>query len=567
MNRLRLVGYLIAAAAGLAHCAAKLPREVKINQPKGVAIPINLSEVNLRQLADDSPVNLAAYMETKGLNWLVLTFGSKSCGACLDKSRYFEANLVKDQYLRLGPKALGQVEVIGVYTDVSVDRQELLAISEDEGLSHVAWFDPGPVKEKAMMKFFQPAGESYGVPLTVMLSRQGLLWRISSKEKIPADEILRKIATTIDETAVPEPPPVDPPETVGTIAIPLLAKEVSNRFDEIPVMACNSNEVVSLGAQFPSVTDGLRAVLVYNGVCVDQAGCLDAQAALKTWQAECESRYQMNCQFRELAVDSNDSCQDGSRLLGGQEFYDVFADHFSWGYKPVSAGSGRVKLPDVQGPLTMVFDSLGRLVFSREGAVGDSLATGMENNRLTTRAPGPQFGILLNDKPGQEGAQDQSLTFDQVRGQAKYTLMLFWNTFCSSCLEKLEKWHAEKDSPYRFCAANPSFCKVIALETDRLDSGVEASEYLAGLIAGSEGWSAKKYSMPLSVELDPPANGLAASGWYQGWVRAKFGSSEPRTVLYDREGKVLGSWRSLPDDHGARDALKKLFDEEQSIGK
>jgi hypothetical protein len=142
-------------------------------------------------------------------------------------------------------------------------------------------------------------------------------------------------------------------------------------------------------------------------------------------------------------------------------------------------------------------------------------------------------------------------------------MMMFWNTWCSSCTEELQEWHLEESSGYGFCRAHPEFCQVVALETGRAESGVASREYLAGLIRGNDdfdGWVSRGWSMPLAVEAEPYADGRAPMGWYAGWVRARFGSSEPRTVLYDREGKVVGVWRSLPGEHGPRDMLKKLYE-------
>jgi thiol-disulfide isomerase/thioredoxin len=567
-SSLRISGFLLAVLMW-ASCAAKLPREVTLKRPVGVETKIDLTQVNLTRLSDGAAVNVGAYMDERGLEWLALTFGSKSCGACMEKARYFQANLVGNGYGLLGERAQGRFELIGVTTDPTNDRDELLALIEDSGLSHLVWSDPAPVKDKMMMKYFQPSGMDFSVPLTIMLSREGLLWRVSSKDKLTPTEIIQKIATTIDANALPPnpQPPVPPGDDEQADNRPLLAKEQPNRLDQVPVRSCGDRREVLLGQELPPIDGALRAVLVYSGRCDEQDACVDARQAVRSWQARCSIGFSASCDLRELSIDDERACAWDQTMLGGREFFDVFADHFSWSYAPYSAGPGRLKLPELKGPLTLVFDAQGRLVFSREGAIGEDLDQQMRENRLSQRTPGPRFGVMYEDGFSAHKILPTRSTFDRLRLKSKYTMIMFWNTWCSSCTDELEEWHREHDSAYGYCKTHPDFCQVLALETGRADSGLSSADYLRGLVSGNDdfdGWIARRWTMPLAVELETSYDTPAPLGWFAGWVRARFGSSEPRTVLYDIEGKVVNTWRSLPGEHGPRDTLKKLFETEQN---
>ena len=561
-NRLSIIIAMFLAS----HCAAKLPREVTSNRPKGVEARINLDEVNLVRLQDGEVVNVGSYMKEQGLEWLVLNFGSKSCGVCMEKARYFQANLVGTGYGLLGENVKGRIEMIGVATDPEASRDELLALVEDDGLYHLAWSDPAPVNNKMMMKYFQPAGMDFSVPLTVMLSREGLLWRISSKEKLSPAEIIEKIAATIGSSPGPLPLPSEGGDDGDDGATrPLLAKEIASRLDGVAVKSCLDRRDVNLGSELPASPELLRAVLVYKGKCSDSEDCLEARGRLRSWQGRCALRYGASCDYRELAIDDASECDSEQILIGGQDFFDVFADHFSWSYMPGQVSPGRIRLPEVKGPLTLVFDSLGRTVFSQEGSLGDSLQIEMALNLLRYRAPGPQFGLRFDDSPVGVKNNPLNVTFDQIRASTKYTMVMFWNTDCSSCTDEIEEWHQESDSAYQFCRSHGNFCRVVALETRRAESGQSPENYLSSLVHGNDdfvGWITKGWTMPLAVELEPSSDGRAPMGWYSGWIRAKFGSSEPRTVLYDIEGKVVGTWQSLPGEHGPRDELKKLYEAE-----
>ena len=544
-----------------ASCGAKLPREVSVHKPIAIETPLDLTAIEFVRLEDQSKVNLAQYMQSRQLKWLVLTFGSKGCGVCMEKARYLQANLVGNDYNLLGPTAKNALELVGVSTDPASSRQEVLSLVQEQGLSHLALSDPG---HDIMMRYFQPAGRQFSVPLTVMLSNAGIVWRVTSSDGVSAESLIEKIAATIGVDAN-LPAPTTPESPGGEISRGLLARDVPNRFDQVTVQNCASRSAQPLSEILPKDGHDFRALLVHKETCSGDAVCSDARKGLLAWQSACKERWGVSCVSAELVTEQAACANDPSLFFGGQDFYETFADHFNWGYEPVDVSPGKVKLPDVKGPLTLVFDGNGRLVFSKEGAFGDELSAKMDGDGLKSLTVGPDFPLYVDNRPAKTAAAEG---FSTLRHQSKFTMVMFWNTWCSSCSEEIEEWHRDPDSAYNFCKEKSDFCQVVALETGRAESGQSPSDYLSGLIQGNDdfdGWKAKNWTMSLAVEDLPLSNGQAAKGWYSGWFRAKFGASEPRTVLYDQEGKVVASWKSLPGEHGPRDAIKKLFEVEKPV--
>lgn len=566
MNKNKILPLILLASSHFVGCGSKINPVVKLNRPFAGEELVNLDAIQLLKLQDGTPVNIGQYMRDQKLPWLVLTFGSQGCGICMEKARYLQANLVNGGYSALGlaPEPQNKVELIGVFTDPITSRDELLGLVSSDPelpLTLMNWMDPS---HDVMMKYFQAAGRGFSVPLTVMLTPRGILWRVSSNDKLSAEELMSKIANTISADAHGRPPvPPAPTPLPPPVKVSLLSSEVSSRLDGAVVTSCTDRSAQVLGSALPPVAGGLRAVFVHKGDCNGADGCIDARNALKAWRAGCGLTPGLVCAFKELVVDSGFCSEDPDLVTGGSEFFEVFADHFNWGYLPFAAGPGKIKLPEVKGPLSLVFDGDGRLVFSKEGSIGDSLATRMTHDQLKERAAGPDFNMAWNRTPTADPNANSLSTFSSLRSLSKYTMVMYWNTQCSSCVDEIKNWHDQSDSAYNFCRAHADFCQVAAIETDT--DGTAPLTYLKKLILLDSSdpfdfsWQKFGWTMPLMVEGAPLPGGVAPQGWYRGWFRAKFGSSEPRVVLFDREGKVVSSWKSLPGEEGARDTLLELY--------
>ena len=555
---------VVASLIAVAACAAKLPREVSVKRPLAEAKPFDASAITLKRLSDETPITLDQFMTNHNLKYLVLTFGSQGCAVCMQKARYLQTNLVENNYSLLGSAAKNVVAVVGVITDPGESRSEVLSLIGQQGLSHVELWDPG---HDVMMSFFQPEGKSFSVPLTVMVSKNEIIWRVPSWEPIDGPALVKKIGSTLGVDA--NPPPVNPDQPEGGIVRPLLAKEIKNRFDDVKLTSCLDRSEAALGSLLPHEQFHYRAVMVSKKSCSGDPGCEDARSALKTWESECRNRWEKNCVVKEIVTHQELCDEEREFYVGGAEFFSVFSDHFNWSYRPLEVSPGKWQLPEISGPLTLVVDGQGRLVFSKEGAIGDGLKNRMEQDQLTKREVGPDYGLWINQHIGSlrdfANEASEAATFSKLRQTSKYTLVVFWNTWCGSCFEELDDWHRRPDSAYNFCRQSPDFCQVVALETGRGESGLSPKDYLTGLVNGNddfEGWLKKDWTMPLAVEDLPFEDGRAPLGWYDGWFRARFGTKEPRNVLYDSEGKVVAAWLGLPGEHGPERALQKLYGEQ-----
>jgi thiol-disulfide isomerase/thioredoxin len=561
-ERLCLAGLLIFTAA----CAAKLPTEVTFKRPVGEAKPFNSDAVRLQRLDNETSISIGQYMREQQLKYMVLTFGSQGCAVCMQKARYLQTNLVNSGYSLLGASAKDVIELVGVITDPPGSRADVLSLVGSEGLTHLTWWDPG---HNVMMDYFQPEGRQFSVPLTVMVSQTEILWVIPSWQPVTGPELISKIAATLGVDA--NPPPVDPTQPGDDdLSESRLAKEIPNRFDDVTVTQCSEHSEVKLSSLLPSESFDFRAIVLTQSPCVQDDTCLEVAAKLKAWSSDCQARLGKACIVRQLSTDPS-SCQSQTEesFIGGKEFLSVFRDHFNWGYEPRETTPGRWQLPDVVGPLTMIFDAAGRLVFSKEGQIKESLTERVAQDELTRREDGPAFPVWITKDVSRKSVPREELStktnFAKIRQPTKYTLVMFWNTWCGSCLEELSDWHTRRDSPLKFCEERPEFCQVVAIETGRAESGLEPKDYLDGLVNGNDdfdGWLKMGWTMPLAVEDLPLASGEASFGWYDGWFRARFGSKEPRNVLYDREGKVMGAWLGLPGEHGPEKALKTLYESE-----
>lgn len=178
-----LIGFMVA-------CAAKLPTEVTLKRPLGEAKPFNSDAVLLQRLDDETSISIGQYMRDHKLKYMVLTFGSQGCAVCMQKARYLQTNLVNDSYSLLGEAASEVIQLVGVITDPPGSRSDVLSLVDNEGLTHVTWWDPGHV---VMMDYFQPEGRQFSVPLTVMVSQTEILWTVPSWQTVTGPELIKSI--------------------------------------------------------------------------------------------------------------------------------------------------------------------------------------------------------------------------------------------------------------------------------------------------------------------------------------------------------------------------------------
>jgi hypothetical protein len=540
-TKIRMMALLLLSLSVLflSNCAEKLPREVSVNRPIAKGEPLDIDKIFLTDLSSGEAVNLGEYMRSKNLTHMVLTFGSRSCGACLEKASYLEANLVGNSQA-LGPNA-DTFELRGVNVDPDASRGLVQEMVSQFQLTHIAWSDP---TKATMMTYFQPPKTEFGVPLTVMISRTSLLWRVGSKESLTAEDLLRKIAATLGENVTPVLPPVIVPPP--PINYSILADERPDRLSALPVLACENNGLVNADDVF-GISD-LKFIVLDRGTCGLGTTCRNNLKIIEEFMPICSGK---NCKVMALATDHPDISETCDRKVrkGGKELLDVFADHFNWRYKGV--GSPR-SLPQVAGPIVLAFDGKGRLVFSHEGPLEASqLEKRWTTDSFTDRARGPDFRMF-------DGKAETS--FGVWRQKSDYSFAVFWDPDCESCQDEINLWH-QPGNLLDYCKNDPDFCQVMSVETGAYYAGGSFEDYVSFLVM--EYMDVRAWTIPLFVEPLPPDNEYR---WFQNSIQSKFMSPVNRSVVYDREGKVRATWEKGTVGPDALETIKTLKSESSSRG-
>lgn len=546
---LSLVAILVAT------CGSRLPREVTLNRPTGEALPIDLTKVNFTELTTGNPINAAAYMDAHQLKYMVLTFGSQSCSSCMEKASYLETNLV-GHYAQLGSNA-NQFELHGVNTDVASARSQVVQTMKLKNLTHINWADTTGT-DSMMMTYFQPSGKPYSVPLTVMVNRHSILWTIPSDEHIELPDLLRKIGASMGSDVEVKPTPT--PSQRPPIEISALAEEKPGRLADLAVNACGAT--ASTTAQEILGEADLKFLVVDKNNCAVGSTCDQNRLAVSDFLSTCQGKA---CQLMTLGqtLKTGDAACANGVLAGGEKIFSTFKEHFNWNYG-LEFDPG-LHLAPVNGPLVMAFDSDGKLVFSKEGAVTkQELVARWNTDKFAHRAEGPAFRFYTS-----KGERN----FSEWRHQAKYSVVQLWGFGCSGCEEELTTWN-KPGHLVDWCASRPDFCQIVSVEdsypADDLPESVPNyfnTTFLATVKAKDATWNTDLMAMDLTA---PQADG--GHRWFTGWGWGTFGEDQifgtsGRAVLYDREGKMVESWVSKADEAGnppgteVFELLKKLAGE------
>lgn len=571
--KLALAG--LALSASLTGCASKLPRDVKDNTPDSVAEPLDFELVEFADLRTGETINLKSYMDEQGRDFLLLTFGAQFCSACSDKGRHLVADVIGKHPLYLTDVAK-RFEIVGINTDQYPDRLG----SYLTNFPFMQWSDPAPTPadpEMAMLRFFMPAGNKFKVPLTVMVSRRGIEWRIMPDEQIAMAEMMERVEFTLGLTG-------GGPDDGGDAGDAGDADDGDGDGDDgdgdggdggessplgIPGPGrLKSVDVVTCAGATKTLHDVLgaakyRFVQVTKGAC--DATCQANALKLKNLPAACQTRGS-TCAVASLtsATPARAECDSGLAAKGGEAFFDVFKTHFNW-------DDPRVLDPDtalarfeheLTGPLVLGFDGDGKLVYSKEGALSaNDLASAMGAADFGAVARGPDF--RLYDQATSE------FGFADMRRKAAFTVVTAFGSMCSSCILELKHW-SEPGQLVDFCAARPDDCQVRALETGELPAGQTLAQYHEGILNGTPGFDGfAALGIRASLVLDPLPKYLPPDftdnldRFFEGYLIANSPNPEwwgdPRTVIFDREGKVVAQFKSETPPAGEDDPVfKKL---------
>ncbi|NBQ54892.1 MAG: hypothetical protein EBU49_15110, partial [Proteobacteria bacterium] len=348
MSNLRNLIGAVSAALVLAGCGSRLPSDIDIKRPVAEgsqdATRIDLTLIDFTDINTGATVNAGAWMDQQKIGFMLLTFGSRACSACNKKARLIRDNYLSDDKISLAGME-SRLAIVGVNTD-SDSLSLTQRFIQSEGFDFIRWSDPRGSK---MLQWFMPGGRSYGVPLTVMVSRQGILWAYTNDSTATVAEIMARARATVEGDASPHDPDDgddvddgdgnDPHEPNPVALPPALAFEGADRMREVMVSTCGVNRGVQ---QRLDVVQPLSYVATFFHVEREACGeiCRNNRAIL---QRKVESFLsgdvgagflyagQVPLDCLKFKPDENEKSRIQS-LAGGAEFFDAFATHFDWNH-------------------------------------------------------------------------------------------------------------------------------------------------------------------------------------------------------------------------------------------
>lgn len=581
MSNLRNLSIGFIFASYLSGCGSRLPRDINIKRPVASgsedSTRIDLNMVEFTDIETGAAVNAGTWMDDLKTDFILLTFGSRACSACNKKARAIRDNyLSSDQFSLVGMES--RLAIVGVNTDAdSISLTQRFVKSE--GFSFIRWSDPRGTK---MLKWFMPEGRSYGVPLTVMINRHGvILWAYTNDSSATVPEMMERARTTIDSNALPAPTP-DPgvPDSEEPILVklpPVLAYEGTHRMREVMVSTCgiNRGSTKPLEALLP-LTYVATFFHIERDVC--GANCSKNRLLL---QRKVDSfltadigagflyagQVPVDCETQNTEPNKKSKIQSAS---GGRDFFEVFASHFDWNHAVTDQGDGRLAIAPLAPELTLAFDRGGKLLFSAEGLLDEARVdsflrsiwipgTGKSKPDFA-RGPAWNFhGLMAGQTTG--GAVD----FSEWRNLSQFTIVNAFGESCSSCMAELKHW-SRSGGLFDVCEKSPGFCTVGVVENGLPESAFSKpgsidsralDTYLNGIFGTLVG---RGISAPF-IMLDPysPEND-GGQGYLKRFFDGYLSARNPefgfdfRTIVSDREGKILGVFKAVPpeDSHGKK---------------
>jgi hypothetical protein len=585
--------FSLCAALGVfffSNCASRLPRERHVHPPSfdgdSVSAKVDLDGVMFKDLKTRQLVSLGEFMREASVDSLLLSFGSKSCAACNRKAQSITNDIIGKHPIYLTDSGR-KFMIVGVNTDPSPER--LGAYLAD--FPFITLSDPGG---EVMVSRFAPPGSRFRVPLTVMIHRGQIAWRVLPDDHTSVSEMMRQVAMTLGIDGVgaaTETRPSGGEDTqrpgAGDIAVPsygspLLGSRHPGRLDGQELWGCNGEKTNLSRLLAPG---DWRFVQIVKGNC--QGACLANLGALKDLTLDCQRLGLAACRgvTLEAGHGSNSVSREGCTAAGstnifkgGDDFFQVFASHFDWHYpRDLDPGGLPYLTRGVQGPIVLGFAKDGTLIFSREGAVrAEELLEAVRQRDPSQHARGPDFRLFSHEK----GA----FAFADWRLAASYTVVMGWSTICTSCEAQLKHW-SEPGQLVDFCSSHGGFCQVGAVENTFPGNASALEEYFRRLLHGIyddagrityDGFERLGIRVPLL--LDPVADGPGPFDYlnrlHDGYMLAASRDvpaehmNDFRTFIYDREGKIVGKFYGEVLESGKDDPvltrLKQLLNEEHS---
>jgi hypothetical protein len=593
LRRLKIGEFNLALLLGCAlffgimiSCASELPGSLRMRKFEGE--PLDINQLNYVDLQTGSEVNVGRYMATNGLSHMLLMFGSIGCVKCNEKGLDLTRNYLGSHSLFLGEHK-DRFALMGVTTDKGGGLTKFMARWRDPeqrekyGYTYVNWVDG---EGETVKKYFLPKGEIFQVPFTVLLSKEGIVYRVLANQALSVSDILDQVKTILDGGTVPtsEPslspspePSVEPSPTIDPTSSPSSEPtppragldrwklEVPNRFSKVEINGCRLAVPTKLDQVVPNAD--VRILHLIPTECGET--CRRNLEEFRQMEADCRAASGVGnaqrCSVTHLARQDivASICELGEVYAAYQEFLEGFADHFDWDklpdLDPQTGAPGN--LPAQTEPMTVGFFPSGKMIMAHEGAItADSLRAELNSPNLAERPRGPDFKLIGDDKTG---AFVGDLRFGQTLQDAEFTIVGGFDVGCFSCVEELKHWSHPFDPAkpqqrflMEYCANSNGFCQVLALETYPPLSGTAQQMYESIKPV----MQAKGIRIPLLVDAEKFEGEF--SRFFEAHLTPKFPEWEglPGTVIYDREGKIVVGFRSAREgeENAVLDTIKYL---------
>lgn len=565
-------------------CASQIPQTRGV-KPRAQVADFDGSKVVFSLVNQpEEKISLTSFMEREGYDFLLLTFGSKACAACNRKAEEIETKVLGKHPLFLTDQGR-RFGIVGVNTDPNPERLGAYL----KQFSFIRWSDPSG---SAMLEFFMDPGEKFRVPLTVMVDRRKILWRVNADETLSVTEIMDKVALSLgggnEGTSGSQPTPDGPPTgpdgggvETGSSGI-TLAHPSRARWQTLTVTDCQGqtqplSQLLSPGPMplVLQVTGGRCGAL-----CLEQHKKMtqvcggDGATACQVWTLVSEE----SSPSEGLGIDGSGAsstgiCESPTVIRGGKPVLETFKSLFDWKTPRRVDSDGYVVVESpVEEPQVFVFDGEGSLVAETLGLWNEehfrSLASGQW-------PPHRGIDFPLYRSPLSEVTPGGQTSLSQVREGYELTVLAFFQTDCASCEKEFKEWSAP-GGLLEFCANKPGFCQIYGVENRYRPQGWTLDQFYENVMKGYDhpllgaypGFKTLGIKVPLL--LDPVSDEESTDSFknriHDGYLIGK--SKELkflyRKAVFDSEGKLRGIFVS-PDDEKAPDPLRVFLERELEV--
>ena len=458
----------------LGACASQIPRTRGV-KPRQVASAFDGQQVVFARVDRPSQkISLSDFMVQEGYDALLLTFGSKACAACNRKADEIQSRVI-GKHPFMFTDAGRRFAIVGVNTDPDPERLGPFL----KQYPFIRWSDPSGAQ---MLRFFMEPGETFRVPLTVFVTRQGVMWRIRADEVLSVDAMMAKVALSLSGgsegpakgTTDGTPPgessgPIKGPEGTGSGTAGIsLAHPHPDRWKDLQVTDCQGTTrafadllssameprplVLQLaGPRCESACQEQHRVLTaacQPGALLRETHGMGAGSGEGTLRAAEAGNSRALCQVWTLVepqeaarglsavsapggtsgeVGESDSftgiCADPQIIRGGHAVHETFKSLFDWNAPRSVDAEGYVVVEAYgpggeRGPQVLVFDEKAHLIHAQEGFWRDHHYQNLHKMDF----PGPlgmNFPLYRPVESSASSGPDTGFDVGQVRGLSK----------------------------------------------------------------------------------------------------------------------------------------------------